>query len=165
MKKLLLCVCIILMTSNIVYSGPIRESSVIDRLYEMYENDYRPYRYRPYYDGPGDYIDRRQYGRTYNRDYIQHDIRASIVYNPTGQWVFINNGWHFQFTNGAYATNCWLLQGDKWYYLDARSIMAVGFCVINGNSYYFNPDGTMVVGTVILNGITHFFDNNGIMIY
>ena len=87
------------------------------------------------------------------------------IKNPLGQWVSANGFWHYQYTNGVYASNTWLLIGDKWYYLDANTNMAIGFMTIGQATYYFNPDGVMVTGTIILNGVTHYFDANGKMVY
>lgn len=88
-----------------------------------------------------------------------------IIYNPVGQWVSQNGFWKFLYSNGVYASNSWILLGDKWYYVDANTNMAIGLLTIGQSTYYFYQDGSMATGTIILNGITHYFDGNGKMVY
>ena len=92
-------------------------------------------------------------------------VDPQVVYNPLGTWIPANNYWHFMYSNGVYASNSWLLIGDKWYYIDANTNMVTGLMTIGNSTYYFNPDGTMIIGGIIINGINHYFDSNGKMVY
>ncbi len=86
-----------------------------------------------------------------------------MIYNIN--WIAANGYWHYQYPNGIYASNTWLLLGNKWYYIDANTNMAIGLMTIGTGTYYFYPDGTMATGNVYVNGLSHYFDANGKMVY
>lgn len=89
----------------------------------------------------------------------------TIGFFQMGTFTKINGVWKYQYLNGIYATNAWILSQGKWYYIDINGNMVTGVYTINGKTFFLNQDGSMATGNVNINGITHYFDANGVMVY
>ena len=84
----------------------------------------------------------------------------------SGNWIFYNNAWFFQYPNGTYANNTWLQSTGKWYYFNPSSVMLQnGFYTIGASLYYFDSNGAMATGEVTINGVKRLFDANGKNVY
>ena len=65
-----------------------------------------------------------------------------------GTWEKQANGtWKYKQVNGTYATNTWITESNKRYWVDANGIMLTGVQTINGTTYYFDASGALQTKT------------------
>lgn len=82
----------------------------------------------------------------------------------TGQWQQQDGRWSYIQENGVRASEGWLTEGGRTYYIDADGFMAVGWRRIGGGSYYFHQDGGMNLGDLIMGDVEYRFDGNGALV-
>lgn len=66
------------------------------------------------------------------------------ILNPIGasaEWRRGTDGWNY-YENGTLKTG-WLLDNDKWYYLNSKGNMLTGWITDNGTWYYMREDGSL----------------------
>ena len=56
-----------------------------------------------------------------------------------GPWKYIND-------DGTYASNLWIQENGKWYYINTNRTMTTTYCEYNGKWYAFNKDGSLSTG-------------------
>ena len=68
-----------------------------------------------------------------------------------GKWELDENGWRWQYGDGTYARDCWVLVGGSWYYMGSDTYMLTGWQTINGAKYYLNSgNGAMRIGLAVI---------------
>ena len=82
-----------------------------------------------------------------------------------GKWELDENGWRWQYGDGTYARDCWVLVGGSWYYMGSDTYMLTGWQTINGAKYYLNPgNGAMQTGWLLLDGKWYYLNASGAMV-
>lgn len=79
----------------------------------------------------------------------------------TNNWVLYKNHW-FYFGNDQILRTGWIQRDNTWYYAADTGELQGGIMKINGNVYYFdNNSCKMVTGDRSYNGETYTFTENG----
>ena len=82
-----------------------------------------------------------------------------------GKWELDGTGWRWQYGDGTYAKDCWVLVGGTWYYMGSDTYMLTGWQTINGAKYYLNPgSGAMQIGWLLLEGKWYYLNSSGAMV-
>ena len=74
-------------------------------------------------------------------------------------WVKEDGNWYF-YVEGVEQTG-WILDGDKWYYMDDEGVMLRGWILIDDTWYYLN--NSKVTGWQKISEKWYYFDSNGAM--
>ena len=75
-------------------------------------------------------------------------LMANISF--AGSWETADNAtWKYKNDDGTYASNTWIKDNNKWYFLKIDGTMAVGWNQVNGVWYYLYTDGSMAANTVV----------------
>ncbi len=81
----------------------------------------------------------------------------------TVSWQQNEKGYWYSFSDGSYAQNEWLQDGNKWYYFNANGYMVTGWREIKGYWYYFGSGGAMQVGWQKIKNKWYYFQSSGHM--
>lgn len=82
-----------------------------------------------------------------------------------GKWELDGTGWRWQYGDGTYAKDCWVLVGGTWYYMGSDTYMLTGWQTINGAKYYLDPgSGAMKIGWLLLDGKWYYLNGSGAMV-
>ena len=77
-------------------------------------------------------------------------------------WVQTNGKWYY-YVNGRRKTD-WLLDKNKWYYLNSSGVMLTGWQKISGTWYYLNSSGVMLTGWQKISGKWYYLNSSGVML-
>lgn len=78
----------------------------------------------------------------------------------SGEWRLTGERWWYQYENGTYPTNGWLMIDNKWYFFDAEGYMKTGWIEWEGKEYYCDDKtGVMLTNTTTPDG--YWLDANG----
>lgn len=77
-------------------------------------------------------------------------------------WLLDNEKWYYLNTDGSMATG-WKVIGGTWYYLQQSGEMKVGWLSLGGKWYSFNTDGSMATGWKVIGGNWYFLQPGGEM--
>ena len=80
--------------------------------------------------------------------------------NPKGNWVQADEGWRYQYEDGAFATDTWIALDGERYHFDKDGWMQVGWIEVDGNDYYLNEDGVMLQDAFTEDG--YYLNGDGI---
>ena len=81
-----------------------------------------------------------------------------------GKWVQDEKGWRWQYGDGTYAKETWVLTGGSWYYMGSDTYMLTGWQTIGGAKYYLNPaNGAMHTGWLQQDGKWYYLNASGAM--
>lgn len=61
----------------------------------------------------------------------------------TGKWKKDSKGWYFDYGNGKYAKDCFLVIGGKTYHIDTKGYMTIGWLQYQGYWLWFDASGVM----------------------
>lgn len=94
-------------------------------------------------------------------------LQATGNKNKAGKNDEVKQGWYKEAKGWVYYRNDKKVKGEfieddsKWYYLDSKGYMAIGWSTIKKNKYYFKANGERVHGFREIENIWYYFDNNG----
>lgn len=81
-----------------------------------------------------------------------------------GQWQKENDRWTYLDSTLAERKTGWVIDNNKWYFMDITGTMQTGWQYVNGAWYYMNMDGSMVSDKIIdINGNKYYFHPDGHM--
>ncbi|WP_223592236.1 hypothetical protein [Neobacillus bataviensis] len=83
-------------------------------------------------------------------------------WNITG-WSQFDYNWNYFDPKTFKKRTGWLLDGGKWYFLDANGIMKTGWVAVSGKWYYFNGSGSMKTGWLLDGGKWYYLNTSGAM--
>lgn len=90
-----------------------------------------------------------------------------FIYNPyvhKAGWKKDSNGWWYQYEDGSYPTNTWMLIDNKWYHFDKKGYMQTGWILDGEKWYYLKSDGSMLASSWLkYNGEWYFLGKDGAM--
>ena len=75
-------------------------------------------------------------------------------------WLQTGSTWYYLRSNGAMGTG-WIKDGATWYYLNSSGDMAKGWIKDGGTWYYLNPNGAMKVGWTQTGGTWYYLYSSG----
>lgn len=107
---------------------------------EWYESDYI-------------YVDEEGLDNIKNGRYSNYSGNSSTASTPggsgTAQWKRNNIGWWYEYADGTYPTNGWLLINNVWYCFDASGYMRTGWIIAGDGQYYYcdHNTGAMLTNT------------------
>lgn len=79
-------------------------------------------------------------------------------------WVLDYEKWYYLNPNGDMRLG-WLQDGDKWYYLDTKNgDMKIGWVKDKGKWYYLDEKGVMKTGRITVAGKEYFLQSNGALL-
>jgi len=79
---------------------------------------------------------------------FEEDSMKDGWYKENGKWRYRSNG---------IDRKGWIIDKDKWYYLDTYGNMVTGWLIINDRWYYLSPNGDAVKGFKKINGKNYYF--------
>lgn len=90
-------------------------------------------------------------------------VSAPGSVQTTGTWMSNNIGWWYQYPDGTYPTNGWLMINNVWYCFDAAGYMRTGW-IQAGNAWYYcdTNSGAMLTNTTTPDG--YYVDGNGVWV-
>lgn len=75
-------------------------------------------------------------------------------------WQNTSQGWKYQWDDGSYCTDGWVLYKDHWYYFGDDQVMETGWIRV-GDEWYFAADtGELQSGLMKIDGQVYYFDGN-----
>ena len=82
------------------------------------------------------------------------DVGEPICYG----WFTYSNHWMHNDNTGKLQKSTWILDKNKWYYVDANGYMVTGWQKIKNKWYYFNKNGSMKTGWLKYNNKWYYFN-------
>ena len=73
-------------------------------------------------------------------------------------WKQTGNTWRYQWDEGNYAENCWILHKDNWYYVGEDGAMLTGWQYLDGKWYFLSNTGEMINGLIRVDGKIYYMD-------
>ena len=91
-------------------------------------------------------------------------VSAKTVKDPSGDWVRAKNGkWWYQYSDGTWPVDSWLLTNGKWYHFDKSGWMQTGWVKDGNDWYYLNANGSMRTGWVKTGENWYYLNKSGRM--
>ena len=81
----------------------------------------------------------------------------------SGKWEQNSRGWFYVYSDGTYATDTWIEEGGKWYYMNSYGYRISSWKELDGKWYYFEPDGTMTTKWKQIGVKWYYFGTNGVL--
>lgn len=100
---------------------------------------------------------------SYSGSSSTNTVSAPGTAQTTGTWLRNDTGWWYQYPDGSYPTNGWLLINNVWYCFDSVGYMRTGW-IQAGNAWYYcdTNSGAMLTNTRTPDG--YYVDGNGVWI-
>lgn len=93
-------------------------------------------------------LDNIKAGRYNNSNGSGNTASAPGMSQVTGTWMSNQIGWWYQYSDGTYPTNGWLLINGAWYCFDSVGYMRTGWIQAgDGKWYYCGSSGAMLTNT------------------
>ena len=123
------------------YYFKVRAVSSNNKKGEWYESDYI------YVDE--ELLDNIKNGRYTNSGSNNSTTTSTPGGSGTAQWKRNNIGWWYEYADGTYPTNGWLLINNVWYCFDASGYMRTGWIQAGDGQYYYcdTNSGAMLTNT------------------
>jgi hypothetical protein len=80
----------------------------------------------------------------------------------TGSWQQDANGWWYQFSNGTYPKNCWIVVDGSYYCFDSTGHRRYGWINWNNKWYYCGTDGALVANAYTPDG--YYVGSDGVWV-
>lgn len=73
-------------------------------------------------------------------------------------WKQAGNSWKYQWNDGTYARNSWVLHKDNWYYMGDDGKIQTGWKYLDGKWYFMSNTGEMINGLIKVDGKVYYMD-------
>ena len=81
----------------------------------------------------------------------------------SGTWKKSSKGWYYEYSDGTYATEMWIQEGNKWYYVNKYGYRMTSWQKVGKKWYYFESDGTMQTKWKQIGIKWYYFGTNGVL--
>lgn len=85
---------------------------------------------------------------------------GSAMTSLAAGWKHSGGDWKYQWSEGNYATNCWINHKNNWYYVGDDGLLRRGWIYLNDTWYFAAESGEMLTGLIKVNGNIYYMDGN-----